>query len=181
MKKPPTAIHRYVVGVGPLNDGPNDDLTLALALLDGYVEVRGDDANTRHLEDDFDARLALARLLASDEPLSGRVRNQLARLFMPTLRAEGRATIYPDERVLTFAFRKKPHDYQRDGRIVRRVLKKLFVWDPHKPMTRIKGASVEAAIAEVAGEVGYLTEHAVKKIWDRHGGLERWAGVGTKR
>jgi hypothetical protein len=129
------------------------DLEFAQALLDGIVETdkRGR-LRLRYLKEgssgELNARVALSKLLRSDEGLNRRLRDFLAELFDANPPAR-------QQRKLIFAFRrpgKKTDPYANAH---------VFV----EVATAVKsGSTAAAAIADTAQQHG-ISEELVKRIW----------------
>jgi hypothetical protein len=164
MKKNAKVVRRVrVVGQWRLlHDGPNDDLTLALALLCGFYEGNPPLLKFLDTKDEHEARCALARLLRSKEPLDAELREMLATLIDPSL--EPLATPR-SERIIRIG--KRSRGRLSDG--VRNRFIALYVLCVLHTKNNGDKTTVEDAVAQVAEEIGWLTEHAVKKIWDKYG------------
>jgi hypothetical protein len=134
-----------------------NDLSLARTLLDGFIEYdkRGL-PQQKYLTktDDREARQAIARVLLSERPLDRQLRDRLAYLFacepLP-----GEWPLLPERRLI-FKFRSKPHDSVRDTHIAKYV---------HDEIVSRKITEEEAF--ESAAEKFKMTEHNVKRIWQR--------------
>jgi hypothetical protein len=141
-----------------------DDIALSHVLLAGFVEE--DELglpHQRYLTDEHEARMAIARLLRSQEPLPRRIRDALAGMFEPV------PSDYTDPgarvRVLKIQFRsaaRRP-DNLRNSVIMQ------YAYDAWK-----SGVNVETAIGEAAQKF-VLSEDTVWDIWSGFGGWERAA------
>ena len=143
------------------SDGPIDDEKLSLALLCGYSKGGiGEWFYLDHPDEIREARRALARLLASEQPLPRLHRNLLAVMFDPDsiatpMPVDGHTlmVMYARHQELLIRFR---------GRAPRSQLMRNLYMARDVAIHRTKGKSVEEAVAEVEEAYG-ASDSTVKR------------------